>query len=59
MAKEIKQKLVSGLGDQILDVIIFGSRIRSRNRPDSDYDVLIILKGQNNRMNRRLISDLC
>jgi predicted nucleotidyltransferase len=59
LAGEIKEILSAVLGDLVYDVILFGSHISKKNRPDSDYDVLIILKGQNTRETRRMISDLC
>jgi uncharacterized protein len=59
LAKEIKGTLIGKLGDIIHDVVIFGSRINQKARPDSDYDVLIILKGEDNRKIRRTISDQC
>jgi predicted nucleotidyltransferase len=59
LAKEIKEMLNARLGNSVQDVIIFGSRINKKARPDSDYDVLIILNGQDSRIIRRIISDLC
>ncbi len=59
LAKEIKELLTISLGETIHDVVIFGSRINKQARPDSDYDVLIVLDGEDTRKMRRAISDLC
>jgi len=59
LAKEIRDILVSRLGDIIHDVVIFGSRVKGKARSDSDYDVLIILNCEDTRKTRRAISDLC
>jgi predicted nucleotidyltransferase len=59
LAKEIKEILNIHLDGLIEEVIIFGSRIKRTARTDSDYDVLIILKGNDTREIRRKISDLC
>jgi len=59
LAKELKGILNARLGDLVDDVVIFGSRIQHKARPDSDYDVLIILKSGNSRRIRRAISDIC
>lgn len=59
LAKEIKELLTGSLGETIHDVVILGSRINKQARPDSDYDVLIVLDGEDTRKMRRAISDLC
>jgi predicted nucleotidyltransferase len=41
--KELKALLVSNFGEDINDVILFGSQVTGRAHEDSDYDVLIIL----------------
>jgi len=35
-------------GERIERVVLFGSRARGDERPDSDYDVAVFLKGLNN-----------
>lgn len=59
LAKEIKELLIGRLGETIHDIVIFGSRVNQKARPDSDYDVLIVLDGDDTRKTRRAISDLC
>jgi len=41
--KELKSALVAQFGEDIKDVILFGSRATGKAHRDSDYDVLIIL----------------
>lgn len=41
--KELKSALVAHFGDDIKDVILFGSRAKGTSHKNSDYDVLIIL----------------
>jgi uncharacterized protein len=47
--KKLKTALVANFGEDIKDVILFGSRVTGKARKDSDYDVLIILN--NNEYN--------
>jgi len=62
--RELKKGLVKIYGDQLQSVILFGSFARGEGRlPDSDIDVMIVLKGEFNHreMDRRswdLIADL-
>lgn len=44
--KELQWALQRELGDQLEDILLFGSRARGEDRPDSDVDVLILLKGE-------------
>lgn len=41
--KELKALLTAHFGEDIKDVILFGSRVTGKAYKDSDYDVLIIL----------------
>jgi predicted nucleotidyltransferase len=44
--RELQRALQRELGDQLEDILLFGSRARGEGRPDSDVDVLILLKGE-------------
>jgi predicted nucleotidyltransferase len=44
--RKLQQGLQHELGDQLEDILLFGSRARGESRPDSDVDVLILLKGE-------------
>jgi predicted nucleotidyltransferase len=59
LAQEIKQHLNIHLDGNVSDIVFFGSQIKGNSKPDSDYDVLIVLKSNYNRKIKRLINDLC
>ena len=42
--KDLKNHLVKNFGDNIKDVILFGSQVTGNATEYSDYDVLIVLK---------------
>lgn len=41
--KELKSELISHFGDNIKDVILFGSQASGKFLEDSDYDILILV----------------
>jgi predicted nucleotidyltransferase len=41
--KELKDLLVARFGEDIRDVVLFGSRAIGKEHKDSDFDVLIVL----------------
>jgi predicted nucleotidyltransferase len=57
--KDLKGRLLNQLKDNLIDVILFGSQLTSKNTSDSDYDILIILKKKNDWRLERMISDIC
>jgi len=57
--KDLKSLLVTKLGKDIRDVILYGSQIKGTNDQESDYDVLIVLNRKYNWVQRRIIRDLC
>ena len=57
--KELKAHLKKHLGNEIKEVILFGSRLSDMAENDSDYDILIIIKEKPDWPKRRIISDLC
>ena len=44
--QELREGLERELGDQLEDVLLFGSRARGEARAGSDVDVLVLLKSQ-------------
>jgi predicted nucleotidyltransferase len=42
---ELKQGLIKLYGDQLVDVLLYGSYARGEQRSDSDIDIAVILKG--------------
>ncbi len=62
--QELRSYLQNIYGDHLNDLILFGSQARGEAEPDSDIDLLIILKGEvdpwteNQRTSQR-ISQIC
>jgi uncharacterized protein len=44
--KALRQYLDGLYGDRLINVILFGSQARNEAQPDSDIDVLVVLKGE-------------
>ncbi len=42
---ELKTRLREFYGEKLAKLVLFGSRARGDNDPDSDIDVLVVLKG--------------
>jgi predicted nucleotidyltransferase len=40
---ELKKALVAQFGDNIVDIILFGSQASGKFTEDSDYDILMLL----------------
>lgn len=59
IVKELKQLLVDNLGDDISEVVLFGSQLKGTAHQDSDVDVLIVLNSDYDWKKKREISDLC
>lgn len=45
---QLRSQLESHYGDRLVQMILFGSQARGDARPDSDIDVLVVLKGEVN-----------
>ncbi len=60
IVKEFLSSLPPFIRNNIISVIIYGSRILKNNRPDSDLDILIIIDGNNNyRIGKKIDSVRC
>jgi len=44
--KELKQKLVQNFGNNIVNVILFGSQSTGLTHKNSDYDIIVVLKNE-------------
>jgi predicted nucleotidyltransferase len=53
--REFKQALEALLGDNLLAVRLFGSRARQEGAPESDLDVLVLLREKNTTICRRIV----
>ena len=59
LLKELKRGLIQIYGEQVDRILLYGSRARGDERPDSDIDILIVLKDDFNYGEMlRLSSDL-
>lgn len=56
---ELKASLANQLGENLKDVILFGSQLNDNNNNGSDYDILVIVKHQMDWRIERAISDIC
>ncbi len=57
--KKLKKGLMQIYGDQVDSIMLYGSRARGDERPDSDIDILVVLKDDFNYSEMlRLSSDL-
>lgn len=56
---ELSHLLKSKFPDDIRDVVLFGSRVLGKDKKDSDFDILIVLKQKADWKREREISDLC
>ena len=57
--KELKDHLNRHLNNKVVEIILFGSRVKGVANIDSDYDVVIVINTQDDRNVRKQISDLC
>lgn len=60
----VKQKFQEVYQDNLMSLVLFGSQARGDAKPDSDIDVLVVLKEKNTQDDRHkkmidFISDLC
>jgi predicted nucleotidyltransferase len=57
--KDLKERLSNHLKDSLKSVILFGSQLTEKNSTESDYDILIVIKGKIDWKLERTISDIC
>ena len=57
--KDLKNNLLKRLGENLSDIILFGSQLSDLQNPESDYDILIIVKNKPDWKLEREISDIC
>jgi len=56
--QEAKARLVAAFGDKIKDVILFGSRAWGRPHRWSDWDFVVVVRGEYDWRFRHAISDI-
>ena len=57
--KELKLLLTQKAGEDINDVVLYGSQIQNKRNEESDYDVLIVLNRKYSWSERRSLIDIC
>jgi uncharacterized protein len=57
--KDIKDVLTNNFGENIKNVILFGSQAKGLAKKYSDYDILIVLKNDYNYDYKKQIIDRC
>ncbi len=55
---QFKSQLIQHLGNDIRDVILFGSQVTGDMHEDSDYDILIVLNRDYDRKYKEKILDI-
>lgn len=56
---ELKSRLLSLLGKELNDMIMFGSHASDKATKESDMDVLIVLENHYDWKKKRMIRDVC
>lgn len=56
---DLKRKLEEQYSDSVKNVILFGSQANNSSTEFSDYDILILLNQDYNRMDENRILDIC
>jgi predicted nucleotidyltransferase len=59
LLRDLKNNLIKRLGENLSDIILFGSQLSDSTNQDSDYDILIIVKNKPDWKLEREISDIC
>ncbi|QCS48357.1 nucleotidyltransferase domain-containing protein [Picosynechococcus sp. PCC 11901] len=62
--EQLRDHFQKNYQDNLVDIILFGSQARGDAAPDSDIDILVLLKNQfdsyqENKANSQFIADLC
>ena len=47
LLQDLKNELTNSFGSNLVNIFLFGSQARNTETPDSDYDILILLKTKN------------
>jgi predicted nucleotidyltransferase len=56
--RELKRSLKSFLGDQLVSMVLFGSRARGDYHDQSDMDVAVIVRGLTRRLKGQILDEV-
>ena len=57
IATEFRQRAEAALGERLAKVVLFGSRARGDDKPNSDWDLAVFLRGPLGEDDRFILSD--
>ncbi len=55
IVQEFAERVRRALGSHLKELVLFGSRARGDARPDSDYDVLVVVDERSSALRNRLL----
>ncbi len=58
MLQELKRSLETFLGDQLVSVILFGSKARGDYHAESDVDVAVIVRGLTRKLKGQILDEV-
>ena len=57
--QDLKKELSNSFGSNLVNIFLFGSQAMNTETPDSDYDILILLKTKKDWRTKDQIIDIC
>ncbi len=57
--QDLKNQLTNSFGSNLVNIFLFGSQAMNTENPDSDYDILILLKTKEDWRTKNRIIDIC
>ncbi len=58
MLQELKRSLEAFLGDQLVNMVLFGSKARGDYHDESDVDVAVIVRGLTRKLKGRILDEV-
>lgn len=59
IVKELSETLKKEIGQNIKDIILFGSRARGDSYPDSDYDLIVLVDRETKELEDKIFNLSC
>jgi uncharacterized protein len=57
--EDLKNQLKNYLGDDLVNIYLFGSQAKNTEGANSDYDILILIKKRNDWKTKDKVIDIC